>query len=132
MLGVWTRDCVRIRLWRTARCRLLVGRDLGVLLRRCERVVVRDGAGPVAHDTSLLIQWRVLEIVLGTPFLPPPHQLRVLFPGLRSTPGIFSIPIGLGSAEEALAVCARERLPDRFDAHRLPGRIRLTLPPPGL
>jgi hypothetical protein len=65
----------------------------------------------VALAASLLIRWRVLEIVLGTPFLPPPDQLRVLFPGLRSAPGTLASPIGLGSAEEALAVCARERVP---------------------
>jgi hypothetical protein len=33
-----------------------------------------------------------------------------LFPGLRSAPGGIAVPIGLGSAEEALAVCARERM----------------------
>jgi hypothetical protein len=112
VLGVWGRECGRVKVWRLAgRRALVVGRDLGGLLRRCDRVVVRDGDRVVALATSLLIRWRVLEIVLGTPFLPPPAQLRALFPGLRSAPGSFAIPIGLGSAEEALAVCAWERIP---------------------
>lgn len=65
----------------------------------------------MALAASLLIGWRVLEIVLGTPFLPPPAQLRTLFPALRNVQGSIAIPIGLGSAEEALSVCARERVP---------------------
>jgi hypothetical protein len=90
---------------------LVVAQDLGVLLRTCEQVVVRDGARPVLVPAPLLIRWRVLEIVLGTPYLPPPQQLRLLFPGLRGSAGTFAVPLGLGSAEEALAVCAHERLP---------------------
>jgi hypothetical protein len=91
--------------------RLLVGPDLGALLRRCDQVIVRDGGGPVILPSAQLIRWRVLEIVLGTPYLPPPRQLRQLFPGFRSSAPGLAIPLGLGSAEEALAVCARERLP---------------------
>ena len=111
VLGVWARDSRRLQAWRSGGRELLVGRDLGGLLRRCDRVVVGDGGRPVALATSLLIRWRVLEIVLGTPFLPPPAQLRLLFPGLRIDPGTLTIPLGLGSAEEALAVCARDQVP---------------------
>jgi hypothetical protein len=53
-----------------------------------------------------LLRCRVLEIVLGTPFLPPPGQLRELFPAISTRPGTWAVPIGLASAEEALAVCA--------------------------
>ena len=110
-VGVWARGCARMQRWRVPGGHVLVGPDLGALLRRCERVVVRDGHRPVAVPSALLIRWRVLEIVLGTPYLPPPHQLRLLFPGLRSSALRVAIPLGLGSAEEALAVCACERLP---------------------
>ena len=109
--GVWARGCSRMQRWRVRGGRLLVGPDLGALLRRCDSVVVRDGRRPVAVPSAMLIRWRVLEIVLGTPYLPPPNQLRLLFPGLRSSALRVAIPLGLGSAEEALAVCARERLP---------------------
>lgn len=111
-LGVWVRGPRRTCTIRAPGNRLIVpGPDLGALLRRCDRVVVQDGSEPVALAASVLIGWRVLEVVLGAPFLPPPAQLRALFPRLRSAPGGIAIPIGLGSAEEALAVCARERLP---------------------
>lgn len=109
--GVWLRGCRRVQRWRTRGRRLIVGPDLGTLLRQCDQVVVGDGGRPVAIAAPLLIRWRVLEIVLGTPYLPPPRQLRQLFPGVRGSAGTFAIPLGLGSAEEALAVCARERLP---------------------
>jgi hypothetical protein len=111
VVGVWVRGCRRVQRWRARGGRFVVGQDLGALLRCCDQVVVRDGGRPVAIAAPLLIRWRVLEIVLGTPFLPPPRQLRLLFPGLRSSAGTFAIPLGLGSAEEALAVCADERLP---------------------
>lgn len=82
-----------------------------MLLRRCENVIVRDGRALVLTPASRLIGWRVLEVVLGTPYLPPPAQLRALFPRLRVTPDILAIPLGLASAEEALAACLRERIP---------------------
>ncbi|MBA3258871.1 MAG: hypothetical protein H0T68_05310 [Gemmatimonadales bacterium] len=111
-LGAWVRGCKRLFVLRApGRRKVLVGPDLAALLRRCDRVVIRDGEVAVAFAASVLVGWRVLEVVLGTPFLPPPAQLRVLFPRLRSAPGTLAIPIGLGSAEEALAICARERVP---------------------
>lgn len=111
LLGVWVRGCRQRVGCRVHGSRaLLVGADLGALLRRCDRVVVRDGGRPVALPASLLIRCRVLEIVLGAPFLPPPAQLRSLFPRLRGTGKRIAIPIGLGSAEEALAACAGDRL----------------------
>ncbi len=112
LLGAWVRGVHRLHLLRTAAGgALAIGPDLGALLRRCDRVVVLDGDAPVALAASVLIRWRVLEVVLGTPYLPAPDQLRAMFPALRATPGSITIPIGLGSAEEALALCARERVP---------------------
>lgn len=111
-LGAWVRGCQRFFVIRApGRKTVLAGADLGALLGRCDRVVVRDGEVAVAVAASVLVGWRVLEVVLGTPFLPPPAQLRALFPRLRSAPGTLAIPIGLGSAEEALAICVRERVP---------------------
>jgi hypothetical protein len=34
-----------------------------------------------------------------------------LFPAARLHEGVLALPLGLGSAEEALAVCSAERLP---------------------
>jgi hypothetical protein len=64
---------------------------------------------PVA--SGVLVGWRVLEVVLGAPYLPTPDQLRALFPAARLHDGVLTLPLGLGSAEEALAVCSAERLP---------------------
>ena len=111
-VGAWVRGCQRLFVIRApGRKIVLAGVDLSALLRRCDRVVIRDGDAAVAVAASVLVGWRVLEVVLGTPFLPPPAQLRALFPRLRATPGTLAIPIGLGSAEEALAICAGERVP---------------------
>ncbi len=60
---------------------------------------------------AVLVGWRVLEIVLAAPYLPAPDQLRALFPRARVREGVLALPIGLGSAEEALAACASARLP---------------------
>jgi hypothetical protein len=114
-LGVWARGCSRPA---PVRCRgpdgvrhLLIAEDLGFLLCRCLEVAVRDGNRLVSLPAGVLLGWRVLEIVLAAPYLPAPDQLRALFPSARVREGVLALPIGLGSAEEALAVCAAERLP---------------------
>jgi hypothetical protein len=111
LLGVWLRGCPRPLRLRAARCALLASADLGLLLRRCGRVAVRDGGCIAVLDARRLIGWRTLQIVIGAPFLPRLEDLRVLFPDLRVTSGRIAVPLGLGSAEEALALCAAERLP---------------------
>jgi hypothetical protein len=115
VLGIWLRGCGRPA---AIRCpgpgglrHLLAAEDLGYLLRRCGEVAVRDGERVTSVPVGVLIEWRVLEIVLAAPYLPSPGQLRALFPSARIGEGVFALPIGLGSAEEALAVCAIEGLP---------------------
>jgi hypothetical protein len=101
--GVWLRGCAVPRpLHLPGQRRLLLSRDLGALLRRCRQIVVRHGGRIDLLSASQLVRCRVLEVVLGTPFLPPPAQLRELFPALAEGSRGFAIPIGLGSAEEAL------------------------------
>jgi hypothetical protein len=126
LLGLWVMDCrspCLINLGRPQRVALLAASDLGYLLRRCGRVVVWDGE-PVAMESTRLIRFRVLQIVLGTPYLPPPRQLRALYPALRAGSRGFEVPIGLGSAEEALGLCAAENLKvigSRIAYHALSG-----------
>jgi hypothetical protein len=114
-LGVWIRGCPRPA---ALRClgpggsrHLLAADDLGYLLRRCSHVAVRDGERIAPVPSAVLLRWRVLEIVLAAPYLPPPRQLRALFPSARVREGVLALPLGLGSPEEALAVCAEARLP---------------------
>ena len=90
---------------------LLASTDLGYLLRRCARVLVRDGKAVVPLTADQLIAWRTLQIVVGAPYLPEVQALRAMFPGLRVAPGRIALPIGLDGAEPALAVCAATRLP---------------------
>ena len=115
VLGVWLRGCVRpqpIRCHTPAGpCQLLAADDLGYLLGRCSQVALRDGGRVRIVPASVVLGWRVLEIVLAAPYLPPPHQLRKLFPTARLCEGVVALPLGFGSAEEALALCAAEGLP---------------------
>ena len=109
--GVWLRRCHRLGVVRARGARrLLLSQDLGALLRRCEHIAVRHGERAELFSAAGLSRCRLLEIVLGTPFLPPPRQLRELYPAMAVEPGLYTIPLGLGSAEEALAICAAEHL----------------------
>jgi hypothetical protein len=112
LLGVWLRGCTRPQ---TVRCRgpdgplqLLISDDLGYLLCRGGAIVLRDADLVRVVPAPVLLGYRILEIVLAAPYLPPPDQLKQLFPRSRVREGVVAVPIGLGSAEEALAVCAAE------------------------
>lgn len=112
VLGAWLRGCTRPM---AVRCRgpdgprqLLASDDLGYLLCRCTRIALRDGETLRAVPADVLLGCRVLEIVLAAPYLPPPHQLRALFPAVRVRESVLALPLGLGSPEEALALCAAE------------------------
>ena len=112
--GVWLRGCrLPCRAHFPGGRGVLLAADLGILLRRCEQILVRHGGLIDLLSASTLIRCRVLEIVLGTPYLPAPAQLRELYPAVAEGRDGYAIPLGLGSAEEALALCAAERLPVR-------------------
>jgi hypothetical protein len=90
---------------------LLASTDLGYLLRRCGRVLVRDGEEALVLEADQLIAWRTLQIVVGAPYLPEVHALRAMYPGLRVAHGRVTLPIKLDGAEPALAACAAARVP---------------------
>jgi len=110
-LGAW----VRMGRWplhlRACGRALLLSADLGYLLRRCRRVVVRDGERATALEAERLIAWRTLQIVVGAPYLPCLQSLRALYPRLRVAEGRIALPIGLDAAEPVLAACAAARVP---------------------
>ncbi|MGH7525664.1 MAG: hypothetical protein ACREMX_03065 [Gemmatimonadales bacterium] len=114
-LGVWVRmagPAVELAgFYRVGRNRLLLSGDLGLLLRRTSRVALRAEERVVVAPSERLIEWRALRVVLGAPYLPLPPQLRALFPELRLRGATISLPLGLGSAEEALAIFAAEGVP---------------------
>jgi hypothetical protein len=111
LLGAW----VRVGRWplclRADGRALLAGTDLGYLLRRCGRVLVRHGRRVMVMDADRLIAWRTLQIVVGAPFLPQVQELRALYPDLRVAGGRIALPLGLDGAEPALAACAAARVP---------------------
>jgi hypothetical protein len=111
LLGAW----VRVGRWplalRAGGRALLAGHDLGYLLRRCGRVIVRHGHRIVIMDADRLIAWRTLQIVVGAPFLPQVRELRAIYPDLRIVGGRIALPLGLDGAEPALAACAAARVP---------------------
>ena len=83
LLGAW----VRMGRWplhlRAGGCALLASADLAYLLRRCARVLVRDGDRPAVLEAERLIAWRTLQIVVGAPYLPDAARAAGLYPGLR-------------------------------------------------
>ena len=80
-LGAWVRGIgPRLRRGRAGGAGLTLSGDLGALLRRCDRVAVRHGAEPVVLPADELIGLRVLEIVLGLPYLPAAERLQALYP----------------------------------------------------
>jgi hypothetical protein len=108
-LGAWIRDCTRhLRIIGgagNASCRLLVSADLGFLLSRCGRVAVREGVEPVVLEAEMLIQWRALQVVTGTPYLPCAERLREIFPDADLDSAGFHVPTRSRPPEEVLADC---------------------------
>jgi len=90
---------------------LICASDLGYLLRRCLRVLVRQRAEVLVCDADELIAWRTLQIVVGAPYLPCLTALQALCPELRVGPGRIAVPLGLDPAEPILAACAVARVP---------------------
>ena len=111
LLGAWVRVGRRPLRLRAGGCALLIATDLGWLLRRSGRVLVRHGGRAVAMDVERLIAWRTLQIVVGAPYLPQVHDLRRLYPELRAVGRRLALPLGLDGAEPALAACAAARVP---------------------
>ena len=110
-IGVWIRGGKRLLCLRSARRFLLAASDLGFLLRRCGRIVIRHRDRVVVVDAERLIAWRTLRIVTGATDLPGVEELKTLIPQLEVRGPRIDVPIGLGRPEEALAACVAARVP---------------------
>lgn len=111
--GVWFRGATRPCWLATGpgRCSpVLFAGDLGLLLRRCARVVVRDGTRAVLLKSELLIRWRVLQVVTGTPFLSC-HRLKEIFPESEMDDLGFRVPTRSCPPEVVLAQCLTHEIP---------------------
>jgi hypothetical protein len=108
-LGAWVRGSAQvIHLYETGSAkfgRILVDADLGRLLRRCERIVLRHGAHPVVLDAALIIHWRALQVVTSTPHLPCQERLDAMIPGARLERHGFHVPLRTEPPECVLAAC---------------------------
>jgi len=111
-LGAWIRGNVcRLHIHEVpahSRCSVLASADLGFLLRRCVEVAVREGNRTIVLASETMIAWRALQVATATPYLPGLDRLEAVFPGLRSTPNGFLVPVVKQSAEEVLALCLEE------------------------
>ena len=111
-LGAWIRGNVcRLHIHKVpphSRCSVLASADLGFLLRRCVEVAVREGNRTIVLASETMIAWRALQVATATPYLPGLDRLEALFPGLRSTPNGFLVPVVKQSVEEVLALCLEE------------------------
>lgn len=84
--------------------RILVSRDLGRLLRCCQRIALRAGREALVVDAELLLQWRTLQVITAVPYLPGLERLKDRFPGLQVLPGAgLAVPIRGWSPEAVLA-----------------------------
>lgn len=114
-VGVWLRDCGHnhlLSITADGRCiEVLIGGDLGTLLRCCNRVVVRSGTRAVVVETEALIQWRALAVITGTPYVPCAERLREIFPGANLERAGFWVPIQRRAPEEVLAECMSRGIP---------------------
>ena len=113
-LGLWVRGIgrrIRPGYAPSQGVSLTLSADLGALFCRCARIAVRQGGAAILLPAEELIALRVLEVVLGLPYLPAPERLRVLYPRLRVHEGVLTLPLGRDSPEEALGLCAADRIP---------------------
>lgn len=87
---------------------LLLSHDLGFLLTRCCRVVLRGGEQLSVLDAGTIIRWRAIQVATASPYLPGLARLQALFPGFRATADGFLVPVPQGSPEEVLGLCIEE------------------------
>ncbi len=113
-LGAWVRgDIAALRIHCVGRLpagRVLASSDLGFLLGRCTRIAVREGKQIAVLAAETVIQWRALQVVTATPYLPGLERLRALFPRLHVTATGFLVPLRKVSPEEVLVRCLEEGL----------------------
>jgi hypothetical protein len=65
----------------------------------------------VVLDAEVVIQWRALQVVTATPYLPGLARLRARLPGLRLNAEGLLVPLRNASPEEVLAECLAEGVP---------------------
>jgi hypothetical protein len=114
-IGVWVRDGPRELRLRLAgngqRSSILISRDLGMLLRRCRKIALREGSNARVLEAVVVIRWRTLQVITGTPCLPPPEMLREIYPDAYVCADGFQVPVHSRPPEEVLGECVSHGIP---------------------
>ena len=113
-LGVWVDFDAMVPLHVTARgrsCQMLLSGDLGLLLRRCHHVAVRQEGQVRVLAAEILLPWRSLEVVMPAGCLPCPERLQQIFPGAIPDATGFRVPVDRVPPEAVLAECLTHSLP---------------------
>jgi hypothetical protein len=114
ILGAWVRQTsCALHLYEAdggATSRLLVSSDLGFLLGRCSRIALREGERTIVLDAEAIIQWRTLQVITSSPYLPGLERLAILFPGLLLDLSGFSVRLETHPADAVLAECLSQNV----------------------
>jgi hypothetical protein len=107
--GAWVRDsgaAHRLAITADGRCaRVIIGQDLGELLRDCRWVVLQADGRPISLPTGRVIQWRAIQVVTGALHGPTRERLKEIFPDAEVDTTGFKVPTRSFSPEEVLASC---------------------------
>ena len=107
--GVWVRDsgaAHRLTITADGQCAcVIIGQDLGELIRDCGRILLRTDGGPFCLPVETVIQWRAIQVVTGTQHLPTRERLKEIFPDAEVDTTGFKVPTRSFSPEEILASC---------------------------
>jgi hypothetical protein len=130
-LGAWLRSgaprLLVCRLRRRSDRVVLASSDLGLLLRRCTHVALREGKRTSVLRAETVIHWRALQVVTAMPYLPAFQRLKAQLPQVRASLRELLIPLGLQTPEEVLARCVAEGI--RVAGSRIVYLPSLHLPP---
>jgi hypothetical protein len=110
-LGAWVRGARWPLHLRAGGRVLLAATDLGYLLRRCARVLLRVEHHAEVLPAERVIAWRTLQVVIGAPYLPRTQSLATMLPDAVLGRNRLSIPIGLAAPEPTLAACLAAHVP---------------------
>jgi hypothetical protein len=113
-LGVWVDFDAMIPLYVTAggrSCQMLLSGDLGLLLRRCHRVAVRQEGQVRVLAVEMLLRWRTLEVVTPTGCSPSQERIQQIFPQAVMEPTGFRVPVDSVPPETILAECLTHDVP---------------------
>ena len=113
-LGVWVDFDAMILLFVTAggrSCQMLLSGDLGLLLRRCDHVAVRQESQVRVLAAEKLLRGRTLEVITPTGCSPSQERIQQIFPQAVMERTGFRVPVDSVPPETVLAECLTHDVP---------------------